>query len=109
MFTQWLHLNQYTQIPQKAKDDEMVEEQGEPVVTSHVRYKRFLSFLCLIALSVVIGVAGFTVGVETARRQHDRPAFSNTINQGLYLNRTASNMWVTSRSAYRLVSKDLPL
>lgn len=83
MFSQFLHLSRYTQIPQTVNDDEKVEEQGKPALILHVRYQRFLSFLCLIALSLVIGVAGFTAGVKVARYQIDRPAFSDTIVQGL--------------------------
>ena len=84
MFSQCLYLNRYTQIPQTVSDDGKVEEQGNPALTSHVRYQRSLNFLCLIALGLVFGVAGFIAGIKTARFQIDRPIFSDTITQGLF-------------------------
>lgn len=83
MSSHWLHLSRYTQIPQKANDDETLEEKEEPSLTVHLQSKKLLSFVCLIGLSLVISLTSFALGVKVARFQSGRPIFSDTIKQGL--------------------------
>lgn len=83
MFSQWLQLSRYTQIPQNVNDKETFEENEDSSWIVHLRCKKFQSFVCLIGLGLVIGLTSFALGLKVARCQSNHLILSDTINQGL--------------------------